>query len=178
MLQRYSDYVFFFLSMAKKTVILLVVGTLAVIGLFFAVMYSLSGGFVEEMAWQTRYVPNIEQALGLQVSTPYVDGQEVRQYFVVPNLYAYERGIRTDDILIQHPDDSYTGDIFRAIYEARNDTGSVTFHVRRGNEIVKIHFDQIPDIGEGCIKSPTTTVTGDTSRSFDQAVIRAGGCPL
>lgn len=165
--------------MIKKTHAFLLVGVLGFAALVLAVAISLFRGFVEESVWQSRYVPNIKSALGLEVASPYVDGVEVYQYFTTPNLYAYQSGLRTGDILIKHPEDSYTGDVFRAIYEARDNTGSVTFHVRRGNEIVKISFEQIPAIGDSCLKSPTTTVEGGgASFWLDSMIVRNNGCPL
>ena len=152
-------------------------GVIAIIAILFGIT-SLAWAFTKEMAFQSRALPNMEQALGISIGTPYVDGNEVIQYGVKKDGYAYSKGLRTDDILTDHTDDSPGRDVHKTIYNAQGEV--VIFHVRRGDETVKIVFDNIPTIDTECPprREHETLQSDSVFRAFNWLIEKAGGCSL
>lgn len=166
------------MSSASKITLLIALGVILPVIILFGVA-GVFCAFTKETAFQSRALPNIEKALSLSIATPYVDGQEVVQYGVKEGGYAYAKGLRTNDILTNHPDDSPQGNTHKAIYESQK--GTVVFHVRRGDEIVKIIFDEIPEISSECppVREEYESLKSNGGfRLVNWLIKKANGCPF
>ena len=95
--------------------------------------------FGQEMYYQAKILPRVEIILGLSTGTPYIDGAEVIELHVRPEMIASNSGVMDGDILNSHS----LGNFAKSIYDSRGK--SFQFEVKRDDENLLITIPVVPN---------------------------------